>query len=218
MKKTVSTIAIAAGFSLMGVAIAQAGDVTENRDLSAFEKIIIKDTGVSIDVEVGKDYSVTLEGAEKWTARITTEVKGDALVIGRREQKKKSINFNSDNRIMITMPKFTGLEVKGAVDAEISGIDSDRVAFNISGAGNMEVDGRCENLVVDLNGAGNFEGRGLKCKDVEVDISGAGNAEVFATDSVDLEISGFGNIDVYGAPKDVKKDSHMFSNITIHDK
>ncbi len=214
MKKTASMIAITAGFSLMGVAIAQAGDVTESRDHSSFERIIIDDAGVGIDVIVGGDFSVTVRGSEKWVDRITTTVDHDALVISRKE--KKTVNFGSDNRIIITMPSFTGLEVEGAVDADISGVDGEKLDFEIDGAGNIEIKGKCGRLKVDINGAGNFEGRDLKCEDVRIKINGAGNVKAYGSKSADLEINGFGNIDLYGKPKEINKDKSWFSNITIH--
>lgn len=202
---------------MMVVAIAQARDVEESRDLSSFEKIIIENTGVGLDVTVGKDFSVTLKGSEKWLKNITTNIKGDALVIGRADKKNKSVNIDSDNRVIITMPKFTGLEVNGAVDAEISGIDSENLDFEVNGAGNIEVTGKCGELNIEVNGAGNFEGEDLKCEDITVEINGAGNVEVYGSKSADLEINGMGNIDVYGNPKDIDKDKNWFSNITIHD-
>lgn len=218
MKKTVLTIAITAGFSLMGAAIAQAGDVTESRDHASFEKIIIKDAGLGLDVRVGKEFSVTLKGPEKWIKRMTTSVENNALVISRTKKKEKSINIDSDNRIIITMPKFTALEVNGAVDADISGVDSENLNFEVNGAGNIEITGKCVKLNIDLNGAANFEGEDLKCEDVYVEINGAGNVEVYGSKSAALDINGMGNIDLYGNPEKVSKDKSWFSNITIHDE
>lgn len=216
MKKIISIMAIAMVIGGANVAALQAGEVTEKRDLSSFDNIIIDDAGVSIDVEVGKDYSITLKGAEKWIKRIVMTVRDDALVISMTEKKKKKINWNSDNKIMITLPQFTGLKVEGAVDADIMGIDSEKVNFELDGAGNIVVRGKCGSLKVEIDGAGNFEGRQLECENVKVDIDGAGNVEAYGSQSADLDISGFGNIDLYGNPKNVKKDKGLFSNITIH--
>ena len=220
MKKTVSIAAVVAGFGLMGVigaqGIALAGDVTETRDHASFEKIVIEDTGVGLDVRVGEDFSVTLKGPDSWADKITTKVVGNALVIGQIKKKKKSINIDSDHRVIITLPKFTGLEVNGAVDADITGVDSENLKFEINGAGNIEIEGTCGTLDIDLNGAGNFEGEDLKCEEVNVEINGAGNVEVYGSQSADLEINGMGNIDLYGNPKHINKDKSWFSNITIH--
>ncbi|PHZ84969.1 GIN domain-containing protein [Paremcibacter congregatus] len=222
MKKTASLIAIATGFSLMGVAIATAekiSDVTESRSHGDFERIVIDDAGVGLDVKIGDSYAVTLNGSEEWAKKITTQVKNNALIIGYEgKKKKKNFKFDSDYRITITMPKFTGLDVNGAVDAHISDVDSDDLGFEVNGAANIEIDGRCGTLTVELDGAGNFSGEDLKCEAVTVEINGAGNAEVYGSKSATLDINGIGNIDLYGNPATVKKDKSLFSNITIHNK
>ncbi len=218
MIKNILAIIITIGFGLTSFITTQAEEISQKRDLASFEKIVIKDAGVSLDVRVGEDFSVTLKGSAQWANRMTTKVEGNALVITRQDRKKRSVNFNGDNYIIITMPKFTGLKVNGAVDAEISGIDSDKLKFEVNGAGNIEVKGSCGRLKVDLNGAGNFEGPDLKCKDVKVTINGAGNVETYGSNSANLTINGFGNIDLYGNPPEINKDKSWFSNITIHKK
>lgn len=223
MKKTVSMIAIAAGLSLMGVAIVQSGenattDHTESRDHSAFENISISDTAVGLDVKMGDRFSVTVTGPEDWVGKLITEVNGDTLVISHKKKKKKGINFNSDHRVTVVMPKFKSLKVNGAVDAHFYEIESEHLEFEVKGAGNIEVDGRCGTLDVTLDGAGNFDGGDLKCENVQVEINGAGNAEVYGSESAILDINGIGNIDLYGNPQNVEKDKSMFSNITVHKK
>jgi len=218
MIKNIIAIIIAAGFGLTSFITTQAEEISQKRDLTQFERIVIEDAGVSLGVKVGKDFSVILKGSEQWVNRMTAKVEGNALVISRQERKKKSIHFNGDNRIIITMPTFTGLKVNGAVDAEISGIDSDKLKFEVNGAGNIVVKGTCGSLKLDLNGAGNFEGPDLKCEDVKITINGAGNVETYGSKSANLTINGFGNIDLYGNPPEINKDKSWFSNITIHKK
>ncbi|MCF6216717.1 MAG: DUF2807 domain-containing protein [Emcibacter sp.] len=217
MKKATIVMAFIAGFGVMAHAgNVMAKDVTESRDHTAFEKIHIDGTGVGIDVKVGEDFSVSLKGSEKWLKKTVTKVEGDTLVISRKN-KKKIKNLDSDNRIIITMPKFAGLEVDGAVDADISGVDSEKLKFEINGAGNIDITGNCAELNVILNGAANFEGPDLKCEVVLIRINGVGNVEAYGSKSADLEINGMGNIDLYGNPPEVKRDNSLFSKITIHE-
>ena len=218
MRKTGIIMAMVAGFSLMGLVFAQAGDTVEVRPLSSFDKIVIDDTGVGIEVTVGESFSVMLKGSEKWLGKMTTRVKKGALVIGHKDGKKIMTSFGSNNVIIITMPEFTALEVNGAVDATISGVDSENLEFNLNGAGNISVTGACGALIVELNGAGNFEGADLKCENVKIAINGAGNVEVYGSKTADLDINGVGNIELYGQPKEIKKDKSWFSNITIHEE
>ena len=217
MKKAYILTGILVGLNLMGTAIAQAKDITESRDLSSFEEIMINDAGMGLDITIGKEFSVTLKGAEKWVAITTTKVAGNVLVISRDGKKKTFTSFDSDNRIKITMPMFSGLKVNGAVDAEIANIDSENLNFEINGAANIEITGKCGSLDIGLNGAGNFEGENLKCENVTVQINGAGNVEAYGSNSADLVINGMGNIDLYGKPDEVNQNKSWLSNITIHD-
>ncbi len=124
--------------------------------------------------------------------------------------------ISTDNRVIVTMPVFSGLTVNGAVDANLSGIEGRKINFKINGASNIEATGTCGKLGITVNGASNFEGRKLECEDVTVRINGIGNVEAFGAQSADLTINGMGNIDFYGNPKEIDKDKGWFSNITIH--
>lgn len=218
MKKSFSIIAMMVGLQGANMTAAQAGDMTEVRPHSSFDHILVDDTSVSLEVTVGKDFSVTLKGSEKWIKRISTTVEEGTLIIGHVDKKKKKMNFGTDYVIVITMPIFTGLDVNGAVDADISGVESDELDFELNGAGNIEVKGTCGSLTVGLNGAGNFEGGDLKCENVTAQINGAGNIEAYGSSSADLEINGVGNIDIYGQPAKVNETKSWFSNITVHEK
>ncbi len=216
MKKIYIITGILVGLNLVGTAIAQAKDITESRNLNSFEKITIDDAGMGLDISIGKEFTVTLKGSEKWVAVTSTKVKDNVLVISRDGKKKKFTSFDSDNRIKITMPKFTELKVNGAVDADISNVDSENLNFEVNGAANIEITGKCGSLNVGLNGAGNFEGEDLKCENITIQINGAGNVEAYGSNTADLEINGMGNIDLYGKPDEVNQNKSWFSNITIH--
>lgn len=218
MKKPLLIMAMMVAGQGTSLAADNAKDMTEVRSHTGFDHIVIEDTSASLEIQVGKEFSVTLEGSEKWIKRTTTSVTKGSLVIGPVDKKKKTINYKSNHLIVITMPAFTGLDVNGAVEADIAGVESDELSFELNGAGHIEVRGTCGRLNVALNGAGNFEGGRLKCEDVTAQINGAGNIEAYGSKSADVEINGVGNIDIYGQPSKVTEEKSWFSNITIHDK
>lgn len=195
-----------------------ADDLTIKHDLTDFEEIRIDDVGIELVIMVGEDYEVVVSGDEINVRNLKLKVSGDRLVIYSEEDDKKtwSRSGNSQLEVHVKMLKFTKLDLRGAVDAEISNIDSEDVIFDIKGAGNFEVNGKCGSLTIELKGAGNFEGKDLKCQNVDVELKGAGNIEVYANEQVNAEISGMGNIDVFGNPEKVSKDDGFFSNISIH--
>lgn len=194
-----------------------AQEITETRDLNGFDKIRIDNVGIELEVFAGEDFEVEIEGSEVNVQSLRTKVTNNQLVIYSSDDKKRwGRRGNSGLSVVIRMPKFTGLELRGAVDAEIEGVDSEEVVFDIRGAGNIEVEGTCGKLTVDFKGAGNFEADDLECKIVDVDLKGAGNIEVYASEEVNAEISGMGNIEVDGSPDKVTKDNGFLSHIRIH--
>lgn len=199
-------------------ASAFADDLTLTHDLTDFEEIRIDNAAIELFVLVGEDYEIIVTGDEVNVRNLKLKVRGDRLVIYSEEDDKKIWNRSGNSRleVNIKMPKFTKLDLRGAVDAKINNIDSEDVIFDIKGAGNFEVDGKCQSLTIELRGAGNFEGEDLICEEVDVDLKGAGNIEVYASEIINAEINGMGNIDVFGNPKKVSKDDGFFSSISIH--
>ncbi len=196
-------------------AIAQ--DVSVTHDLDDFDQIRLDNVGIQLEVEVGEDFSIEVSGDEELVETLLLKVRGDKLVIYRDDDHKVWDGRGNDAPLVqVSMPSFTGFDLRGAVDAEINGVDSDEVEFDLKGAGNIEVEGKCRWLIIDLKGAGNVEADDLICEEVDVTLKGAGNIEVHASKRVDADIDGMGNIDVYGDPEEVEKDDGWLSHISIH--
>ncbi len=191
-------------------------DYEEKRKHSSFETIVVKGA-ISLKLTEGNSYSILLVGDKKDVKELTTEVK-DNMIIFANKKNNWSVGNNHNNsvEVIMTMPKFSGLIVKGAIDAHISSLSDNDITINLKGAGNIEMFGTCKSLDIDMKGAGNIEAQKLKCNDVQINLKGAGNIEAFASVSIDADISGIGNIDVYGKPSKSKIDSGFLSNIEIH--
>ncbi|MBL4601950.1 MAG: DUF2807 domain-containing protein [Emcibacteraceae bacterium] len=205
-------------FGLFAVTqVAFADDISISHDLEGFDHIRLDNIGIQLNVTVGEDFKISVEGDEELVSTLLMKVRGDKLVIYRDDDKSFWDGRGGDGaKVIISMPEFTGFDLRGAVDAHIVGVDSDEVKFDLKGAGNIEVEGRCNWLIIDLKGAGNVEARNLKCEEVDVDLKGAGNIEVYASEKVNADIKGMGNIDVYGDPDEVTKSDGWLSNISIH--
>ena len=217
MTKRFSILSVFISLIIISFSSVKADEIIIKRDLQDFDKIRIDEVGIQIDVFVGDDFYIKIEGEEEIVDHLLMRVRGEKLKICKDGDKKIWNTAGTDSpKVTIHMPKFTGLDLRGAVDANIKGIDSEEVEFDLKGAGNIEVEGKCDWLILDFKGAGNIEAQDLQCKQVEVDLKGAGNIEVFASEKVDADISGMGNIEIYGNPDEVTKSDGWFSNITIH--
>ena len=191
-------------------------NVVRTLDLSGFERIEI--AGVyDLDVEVGPDYAVTLSGAEREMERVEAEVKNGALHLSRKEGKRR-IGWGRQRGVKaeITLPSLSGLTVSGVVDGEVRGVDAESFSLDISGVGDMELEGECGAMEAGVSGVGDLDAKELECRTVQIDVSGVGDATVFASEAVEASVSGVGDIDVYGEPASVEKDGGMFAEITVH--
>ena len=180
----------------------------ELRDFSAIEI----SGAYELDVEVGDDYSVRLSGPEEEMSRAEVAVRDGALTLGSRKHRGDRDGVLA----VVTMPALDRLSVSGVVDADIRGVDAGAFKINLSGVGEVTVDGRCGQLYARVSGVGELDARALKCGSAEVSLSGMGEASVFARDVAKAEISGMGEINVYGSPKTVDKRGGFFAEINVH--
>lgn len=192
-------------------------EITVERDVSDFTKIRIKGA-MGLELKAGKDFSFEVEGDEEDVARLESYVRNGTLILDNADDHDHddNISINSDGvKVIITMPTLEEFEVLGAVDAEMTGINSDSLTIELKGAGSIEMEGTCGTLDVELKGAGEVDAEDLKCADVEVDVKGVGEAKVYASESVDADVSGIGSITVYGEPKKVRQSDSWMGKIRI---
>lgn len=188
--------------------------VSEERALEAFTKIRIKGA-IDLDLTAGKDQKVTIKTDEDHMDEVVTFVKGDTLVIDMDDKNRRNFWNDVDVDVTISLPTLEGIEVLGAVDGEISDLDSERLYIEIKGAGDLDLKGKCAELELDIKGAGDIDAEDLKCGNVHVDVKGAGSASVYAIDEIDASVKGVGSISVYGKPKTVHKSVGGIGSISI---
>lgn len=195
----ISAIAVFAGALAAIMPATAADDVTQDRDLKAFTRILIEGA-IELNVEAGKKQNVEVTTSTSHIDRVTTTVEGDTLVISMTGRRWR----NADVAVNISMKTLDGLIVEGAVDAQLENIDSKNFMIEIDGAGDIAIDGKCGSANFQINGAGDLDAQDFKCQNVKVEINGAGDAEVYASASIEASINGVGDIDAYGNPGKVR--------------
>ena len=213
---------LAGGAGALALCVAGAGfagdknSVTKTYALSGFERIDI--AGVyDLDVRVGPDFSITLTGHQKEMERVEASVREGVLYLTRADGKRRwGVGDDQEIEAEITLPSLNSLDVSGVVAGSIEGVDAEQFNIDLSGVGNISLEGECGVLYADVSGVGDLEAEELECASVFVEVSGVGSASVYARDKVSADVSGMGDIDVYGSPDDVSADSGMFADITVH--
>ena len=183
---------------------------TEKRELAGFKKI---QAGGAIALEVisGKEFSVEIEADDNILPHIKTEVRGDTLHI----ERENKLNF-SNNRLTarISLPELNGLDLSGASRAQVSGVATDDLKLQASGASEIKISGAAKDVDADLSGASRLEAENLQAEEASIDASGASRATVFATREIEAEASGASNITYSGNPKSVNKNASGASSIS----
>ncbi len=178
------------------------GNLTEEeREIENFTKI---DVSGNFDVEIyaGEKLSLKINADQNLLKYIKTKVKRNTLYI----YSKENIRPREDLEVIVSVPQLEEIECSGMNDIYARGIETEFFRIDLSGAGNIEIEGIAERLKVDISGAADLSAKNFIVEDVSIDVSGAANAEIYAKNSVDADVSGAGNIELYGDAEDVNMD------------
>lgn len=212
--------------------------ISEKRELGEINRVSMRGIG-KLFVSQGKEQSVTIEGDKLAVSRITTNVVDGKLTIdvGRDWVEKISAGFDflseNDIRITLIVKELKELEVTGAADIEVTGVNTkeldlkligasnvkvlelkaDTIKTEIPGAGKVLVEGKVKDQSVTLAGAGNFAGHRLESDTAKVVLSGVGSAQLWVKKELEVTIAGVGSVEYYGTPT-VKQSLTMLGKVT----
>jgi hypothetical protein len=192
----------------------------ETRNVKGFTKVNFGIAG-SLQIKIGPEFSVVLEGTKSDLAEVETEVSDGKLLI---KQESWRFNFNEKVNVFITMPSISGLGVSGSGKVEVldaitgadnlslsvsgsgklqtAGLETDNLNCSISGSGNVVIgaEGSADRADISISGSGNYTGESFEIDHLKISVSGSGNCYCKVGDSLDAGISGSGNVTYIGSP------------------
>jgi len=218
MMKRLTLFFVVAGL-VTGLAAAQSVN-KETRNLKGFTRVSFGIAG-NLDLKIGPEFSVILEGNKNDLEQIITELSDDRLII-----KQESWRFNMKDRVnvYITMPQVEALSVSGSGNAEIvndvtdadelrlsvsgsgklitAGLVVDNLRSDISGSGDIIIgsDGNADRAEISISGSGSDKGEDFEIDHLEISVSGSGSCYCKVGDSLTARISGSGNVTYVGKP------------------
>ena len=195
----------------------------ESRNVSGF-KGVRSHGSMDIYLTTGANYSVEIEADGNLLEYIETEIKGDDLDIGTRDN--VSLRPRNHMKVYITAPSFDKLTVSGSgniytknkiqtesLALRVSGsgniqteVDAASVDTDISGSGAIEVKGNAKKLHSEIAGSGELSAKNLVTEEAELRVAGSGNARVNVSKELKVSIAGSGDVQYTG-------DAHVSSNI-----
>lgn len=148
-----------------------------------------------------KTASLKIEGPERSVRYTETRVEGGWLIVSQRPM----TIINGPATVTVSSATLDEVDWLGAGNFRAEGLNVKSFRVNLSGAGNVAVNGQADSAAFTLYGAGNLSADGLQTKDVTVSVSGTGKAEVYASDALSAEVSGVGTVLYSGKPSKVKR-------------
>ena len=131
----------------------------EKRNIDDFSKLELSGA-FNVNLTISDKTSLEINADDNLMKYIKTEVHGSTLSIST----KKNLNPKKKIVINITTPQLNGVSVSGANDLVVKGLKNEDFFVNLSGAGSVNVEGKTDELQVDISGAANLHAKNFNCK------------------------------------------------------
>ena len=127
-------------------------------------------------------------------------------------------DFGVDPTVVITMPELTELDVAGAASVVVDGAKTTKLAIDLSGASDVDIEVDVATLVIDGSGASSIIVGGT-ATDLEMDLSGASSADLsnVEIDTASLDLSGSTDA-TFGETAEVSGDLSGAATIEVLDE
>lgn len=197
---------------------------TENRQLNGF-KNVSSSGPMDIVLTQSSNYSVQVKGDENLLQYIITETDGNTLKI----KTKPGYNLHPEKNleVLISSPSFSDISLGGSgdVSSENTLTSSDKMNFDVSGSGdiNVKIDapeveshssgsgdisfsGKAGEADMSVSGSGDIHCFGLTTETTSITINGSGDADVYANKQLTVKVNGSGDVRYKG---NASVDSHI---------
>ena len=166
--------------------------VTETRAVTDFSAVEISGA-LHAEVEVGGSRIVEAFFDDNLLDNLETVVSRGTLRISCRD-----CSPSRGAVIRIAAPELDRIEVSGASQVIASDVSTEQLSVRVSGASELEIDGRVDALTVDGSGASDLKGEHLTAITLEVNLSGASSATIEVVRRVAGQLSGASSLQLSG--------------------
>ncbi|WP_298918586.1 DUF2807 domain-containing protein [uncultured Algimonas sp.] len=191
-------------------------DVKASHQLSGFDEIVV--LGVyDLEIRVGERFSVRTEASRENAQHLRVGVEANRLVLDMTEKnRERYVKNDQDGAVLaiVTLPRLSSLDITGVATGDVSGIDGGDLDVSVAGVvGDLELEGRCDRLSIELAGVGEIDAEDLVCADVDATLGGVGEMDVHATRSIEADAGGIGQVTVHGNPSGRDVDDGFMSKV-----
>lgn len=180
---------------------------TEARPASGFLGVKVANN-IALQLTVGADFDVSVEGDENLVKMITTVVEEGHLIIALGEKFPRSTRV----AVKVSMPELKELEVSGGSTAVVTGAKSEKLRLQANGATNIKISGDVRELDAHAYGASVIDAEALKAVTATVEALGSATVTVSPSTLLKARTMGIANVSYTGDPK-VEKSSTNTSSV-----
>ena len=190
-------LALAAVLTTCFTALARAE--TETRAIAPFHAIAFQGSW-TVEVTLGKEQSVVLEGDKAVLAHVKSDVVDGQLRLGIEDDHSSIFQHLDVGHLTarITVPSLTAFALHGSGKANIVGFTGGTAAFALDGSGNLSADGHVDTLALVVNGSGTADFSHLVSDKASTTINGSGDITVRPNLSLAAVINGSGQVNYIG--------------------
>jgi Putative auto-transporter adhesin, head GIN domain len=190
---------VSACSSATGSAVTGSGDLrAESRDVGGFSTIELLGSGDVIIEQDGTE-SLSIEAEDNLLPDLTSDVSNGTLRLGTVDG--VSLDPTLAITYRVTVKDLSGLQLSGSGSVTAAGITTPAISIDISGSGDVNIDGTADDQTVTISGSGNYRAGDLATLTSSAAISGSGNVSVDVRDAFEAEIDGSGNVTYTGSPQ-----------------
>ncbi|MEM7765904.1 MAG: DUF2807 domain-containing protein [Pseudomonadota bacterium] len=196
----------AMALSAMAETLAYPADGFDEIDVSA---------GLSVVFERADTHSVTAEFERGGPEDVVVDVKGDTLVIKRKQSGWSWGGDKVKATFTVTAPNLTAIEASSGSSFSGSGVDAETFEIDVSSGSSVRVSGRCGAIDVDLSSGASVNAADLSCEDAVLDASSGASLSLAVSESISVDASSGASINVTGSPevRDLDRSSGASVNI-----
>ena len=178
--------------------------VTKNYDYKNFTQLSLQDLDGKIEVEIGKEFSVSVTIDDNLLPLLAFEEnnsKNELKIFFKNNTNNRKYIENTKIKIKITMPKIEAIIHSGNSSLFISNLIGTNFKLENSGNGTAIISGSVEKLEVINKGNGNTKAKELIAKNAKIKCSGNGNIYVNVSNELTVKASGNCSVVNYGKAK-----------------
>ncbi len=168
---------------------------SETRSTPPFHAVMFAGSW-NVDIKVGKENSVVIEGKKDLLSRVKTEVVDGELRVGLDANIFSLFGSHDLGNLTahITTPDLTGFALNGSGKADIDGLTGGTTRIVLDGSGDIKAKGKLESLTLMVNGSGTADLSGLETGKASATINGSGDATVDTRETLAAVINGSGQV------------------------